>query len=103
MSERKIPIYLECGYSIAMQVLGGKWKICIIEALRDKPLRPSLIFKEVPDATERVINHPSYRISLFNVKASQTSDGICNSVVMYYQDFLIQNTYSCKIYLLKQR
>lgn len=56
MSERKIPIYLECGYSIAMQVLGGKWKICIIEALRDKPLRPSLIFKEVPDATERVIN-----------------------------------------------
>jgi DNA-binding HxlR family transcriptional regulator len=50
MSERKIPIYLECGYSIAMQVLGGKWKICIIEALRDKPLRPSLIFKEVPQS-----------------------------------------------------
>lgn len=56
MSERKIPIYLECGYSITMQVLGGKWKICIIEALREKALRPSMIFKEVPDATERVLN-----------------------------------------------
>lgn len=56
MSDRKIPLYLECGYNIAMHVLGGKWKICIIEALREKPLRPSLIFKEVPDATERVIN-----------------------------------------------
>ncbi len=56
MSDRKIPLYLECGYIIAMHVIGGKWKICIIEALREKPLRPSLIFKEVPDATERVLN-----------------------------------------------
>lgn len=56
MPERKIPIYLECGYSIAMQVLGGKWKICIIEALKEQPLRPSQLFKEVPDATERVLN-----------------------------------------------
>ena len=46
MSERKIPIYLECGYSIAMQVLGGKWKICIIEALRDKPPPLPLVCNE---------------------------------------------------------
>lgn len=56
MYDRKIPIYLDCGYSITMQVIGGKWKICIIEALREGPLRPSLIFKEIPDATERVLN-----------------------------------------------
>lgn len=56
MYNRKIPIYLDCGYNITMQVIGGKWKICIIEALRDGPSRPSEIFKEVPDATERVIN-----------------------------------------------
>ena len=45
---------------------------------------------------------PSNRISSFNVGASQTSDGICNSVVMYYQDFLIQNTYNGKIYILSK-
>jgi len=56
MNDRKTPIYLDCGYSITMQIIGGKWKICIIEALREKPLRPSLIFKEIPDATERVLN-----------------------------------------------
>ncbi|WP_316825501.1 helix-turn-helix domain-containing protein [Pedobacter miscanthi] len=39
-----------------MQIIGGKWKICIIDALRDGPLRPSELFKAIPDATERVIN-----------------------------------------------
>jgi DNA-binding HxlR family transcriptional regulator len=56
MHERKIPLYKGCGYSLTMQIIGGKWKICIIDALRDGPVRPSALFKAIPDATERVIN-----------------------------------------------
>lgn len=56
MHERKIPLYTGCGYSLTMQVIGGKWKICIIDALRDGHLRPSELFKAIPDASERVIN-----------------------------------------------
>ncbi len=56
MYEKKIPLNLGCGYSITMQIIGGKWKICIIDALRDGSLRPNELFKEVPDAPKRVIN-----------------------------------------------
>ncbi len=66
---------------------GGLFSILLL-------MKPSNI--PMPTAT------PSYRISSFNVRASQTSDGICNSVVMYYKDFLIQNTFHGKIYLLSK-
>jgi len=56
MYERKIPLDLNCGYSITMQILGGKWKICILDALREGPLRPSLIFKGIYGSTDRVLN-----------------------------------------------
>lgn len=56
MYERKIPLDLTCGIKLAMEVIGGKWKSCIIFDLRDGAKRPSELMKLYPDANARVIN-----------------------------------------------
>ena len=54
--EKKLPMDLDCGIKIAMDVIGGKWKSCLIYDLRNGPLRPSLLLKNYPEANTRVIN-----------------------------------------------
>ena len=39
-----------------MEVIGGKWKCCIIDALKDGAKRPGEIQKLFPEANVRVIN-----------------------------------------------
>ena len=55
--EKKIPFDLSCGIKIAMEVIGGKWKSCIIYDLRNGPMRPSILMKNYPEANTRVINN----------------------------------------------
>ena len=55
--EKKIPFDLSCGIKIAMEVIGGKWKSCIIYDLRHGPMRPSERMKFYPEANTRVINN----------------------------------------------
>ena len=45
MYEKKIPLDINCGIKIAMAVIGGKWKSCIIYDLQNGPMRPSELFK----------------------------------------------------------
>lgn len=56
MYERKTPLDLSCGIRITMCVMGGKWKPCLIDSLREGPLRPSEMHKAIPEATPRVLN-----------------------------------------------
>jgi len=56
MYEKKIPFDIDCGVKITMEVLGGKWKSCILLELADKPMRPSELHREFPDASSRVID-----------------------------------------------
>ena len=55
--EKKIPFDLSCGIKIAMEVIGGNWKSCIIYDLRHCPMRPSELMKFYPEANTRVINN----------------------------------------------
>lgn len=41
MYNKKIPIDINCGFRIAIEVMGGKWKPYIIYELLDGPKRPS--------------------------------------------------------------
>ena len=41
MYRKKIPFDIDCGVKIAMEVIGGKWKSCIIQELDKGPKRPS--------------------------------------------------------------
>ena len=56
MYERKIPEDLECGIIIAMKVLGGKWKPCIIDAINRGIKRPSELHRYITSAPPRVLN-----------------------------------------------
>jgi DNA-binding HxlR family transcriptional regulator len=56
MYEKKIPELLDCGLSVAIKVLGGKWKAWIIECLRHGVKRPGELHKEMDVVSPRVIS-----------------------------------------------
>ena len=56
MYERKIPVDLDCPLRLTMSLIDSKWKSCILDELRHRPLRPSELHKLFPDATPRVLD-----------------------------------------------
>ncbi len=56
MYKKKIPFDIDCGIKITMEVIGGKWKSCIIQELVTGPKRPSELHRLFTDASPRVIN-----------------------------------------------
>ena len=56
MYEKKIPENYDCGISIAIKVLGGKWKSLIIEYIHRGVRRPSELHRTIDQANPRVIN-----------------------------------------------
>lgn len=56
MYNKKIPVDTSCGFRIALEVMGGKWKPYIIYELTQGPKRPSELQRSVPEASTRVIN-----------------------------------------------
>ena len=56
MYKKKIPLDLDCGVRIAIEVMGGKWKPCILYRLEEGNKRPSELHRLFSDASPRVIN-----------------------------------------------
>ena len=56
MYERKIPVDLDCPLRLTMSLIDSKWKSCILDELRHRPLRPSEFHKLFPEATPRVLD-----------------------------------------------
>ena len=56
MYKKKIPFDIDCGIKITMEVIGGKWKSCIIQELCTGPKRPSELHRLFTEASPRVIN-----------------------------------------------
>lgn len=56
MYKKKIPLDIDCGVKIAMEVIGGKWKTYIIYELNKGTRRPSELHRLFGDASPRVIN-----------------------------------------------
>lgn len=56
MYERKIPVDLDCPLLLTMSLIDSKWKSCILDELRHRPLRPSELHKLFPEATPRVLD-----------------------------------------------
>lgn len=57
MYQKKIPEVLDCGQSIAIKVLGGKWKIWILALLQSGVRRPVQLHAEMKDeVNQRVVN-----------------------------------------------
>jgi DNA-binding HxlR family transcriptional regulator len=55
MYTKKIAEDPSCGLYLAMKVLGGKWKCCILDAINRGISRPSEIARYITDASTRVI------------------------------------------------
>ncbi|MFT3933964.1 MAG: helix-turn-helix domain-containing protein [Chitinophagaceae bacterium] len=49
-------ITYHCTASLAMDLVGGKWKVVILFYLRDQELRYSELRKEMPDITEMTLS-----------------------------------------------
>ena len=56
MYKKKIPLDLDCGVRITIEVMGGKWKSCILYRLEEGNRRPSELHRLFKDASPRVIN-----------------------------------------------
>ncbi len=56
MYERKIPKDLTCGMGMTMEIIGGKWKPCLIFNINRGYRRPSQLQRLNPNATCRVLN-----------------------------------------------
>lgn len=56
MYERKIPKDLDCGMGMIMEIMGGKWKPCLILNIHNGAKRPSELQRLNPLASRRVLN-----------------------------------------------
>lgn len=56
MYEKKIPKDFSCGFSVLMEIIGGKWKSYLLFLISSGVRRPSDLHRKVPAATRRVLN-----------------------------------------------
>jgi len=56
MYERKIPLAIDCGLHLTKEVLNGKWKPALLNAISMDVKRPSDMSRLLPGASRRVLN-----------------------------------------------
>lgn len=56
MYQRKIPVDLNCPLRLTMSLIDSKWKSCILDELRYRPMRPSELHKALPEAAPRILD-----------------------------------------------
>jgi DNA-binding HxlR family transcriptional regulator len=86
MYERKIPETYECGISIAIKVLGGKWKAWVLDCIERGKRRPNDIHKEVNEAAPRVINMLLKELVELGILYKKVYEGLPIKVEYYLTD-----------------
>ncbi|OZI07913.1 transcriptional regulator [Siphonobacter sp. BAB-5385] len=56
MYERKLPVEVECGLHLFMEVLNGKWKIKLIWCIHLGINRPGELQRQMPKASRRLLD-----------------------------------------------
>jgi DNA-binding HxlR family transcriptional regulator len=56
MYERKLPVELECGLHLFLEVLSGKWKISLIWCIYLGIRRPGELHRKLPKASRRLLD-----------------------------------------------
>ena len=77
MYNKKIPIDISCGFRIAIEVMGGKWKPYIIYELLDGSKRPSELQRRMPEASERVLAQQLKELMEYGVVQKRVIDPVC--------------------------
>jgi DNA-binding HxlR family transcriptional regulator len=71
---KKIEEDLDCGIRVAMKIFGGKWKMCILDAIGSGITRPAELHKSIPDATLRVIEMQLAELLAYGVVVKCSED-----------------------------
>ncbi|MGI4741328.1 MAG: winged helix-turn-helix transcriptional regulator [Janthinobacterium lividum] len=56
MYQRKNEKHLICGLDVTMEIIGGKWKPCLINKIHAGLIRPSDLQRAIPLASRRALN-----------------------------------------------
>jgi DNA-binding HxlR family transcriptional regulator len=56
MYKKKIPVSLDCGLHLFMEVINGKWKIGLIWCIYSGIKRPGELQRKMPKASRRVLD-----------------------------------------------
>lgn len=56
MYKKKIPVSLDCGLHLFMQVIQGKWKISLIWCIYSGIKRPGELQRKMPTASRRLLD-----------------------------------------------
>lgn len=56
MYKKKIPVSLDCGLHLFMEVINGKWKIALIWCIYSGIKRPGELQRKMPKASRRVLD-----------------------------------------------
>ena len=57
MYQRKIPIDYNCGLNVAMEVVGSKWKFCLLDEISKGIKRPKDLINAINGITKRVLQN----------------------------------------------
>ena len=63
----KIPVDLTCGINIAMEVIGSKWKLCIIDLINKGIMRPKDINNSIKNINKRVLQQQLKELEISGV------------------------------------
>ena len=87
MYNKKIPVDTRCGFRVAMEVMGGKWKPYIIYELLDGPRRPSELARRMPqEASDRVLAQQLKELTEYGVVERHVIDPICKHTEYSHTD-----------------
>lgn len=67
MYQRKIPIDYDCGLSVAMEVVGSKWKFCILDEVSKGIKRPKDLVNSINGITKRVLQKQLRELELHGI------------------------------------
>lgn len=74
MYTKKIKENLDCGILVAAKVFGGKWKLCVLDAINRGVVRPADICRYIDEASSRVIEMQLAELLFFGVIEKRSED-----------------------------
>jgi DNA-binding HxlR family transcriptional regulator len=67
MYQRKIPIDYNCGLTVAMEVVGSKWKFCILDEISKGILRPKDMVNAITGVSKRVLQQQLSELEMHGI------------------------------------
>ncbi len=87
MYEKKIPKDFSCGFSVLMEIIGGKWKSYLLFLISSGVRRPSELHRKVPTATRRVLNLQLKELEFHGIIGKKIYAELPTRVEYYLTDF----------------